>query len=66
MTNPLTELALEELEGQTDGPGRESAVALVARWRAGAPTTDDLRVLRELMVKIAEEVMRASTGGPKN
>jgi hypothetical protein len=66
MTNPLTELALEELAADADGPGGENALALVNRWRAGAATPEDMQVLRDYMVRIAAEVVRAASGAPSN
>lgn len=58
MTNPLTELALEELEAKAEAPGGENALALVNRWRAGAATAEDLQVLKDYMTRIAEEVVK--------
>jgi hypothetical protein len=63
MSNPLIELALEEIEANAAGNDGENAVALVSRWRASAATAEDLQVLKDYMVRIAAEVVKAS-GGP--
>jgi hypothetical protein len=66
MINPLTELALEELEATAQAPGGENALALVNRWRMGAATAEDLQVLKDYMARIAEEVSKASNSVASN
>jgi hypothetical protein len=66
MNNPLIELALEEIETTAQGPEGENALALVHRWRAGAATAEDLQVLKDYMVRIAEEVVKASAAMSSN
>jgi hypothetical protein len=66
MTNPLTELALEELEADAQGTGREDALALVGRWRAGSATAADVQLLKQYMERIAAEVVKASAAIASN
>ena len=63
MINPLTEMALEELESGAEGPDGERALALIGRYRAGAATVEDLQLIREHVARITAEVVKASELG---
>ena len=60
MLNPLTEMALEDLETRAEGDEGEKALAVVNRYRAGAATPEDLQLIRDHVARITEEVVKAA------